>query len=70
VNSKKQTAARPQNGRPLQYPPPTCKDGFVAAVSSRDFRDGTGIITIELNHYGTIISLPKVITKNLDGHRE
>jgi hypothetical protein len=38
-----QTAARPKNGRPLQNLPPSTHGGFVAAVPSRAFRDGTGI---------------------------
>jgi hypothetical protein len=36
-------AARPKNGRPLQNLPRSMRDGFVAAVLSRDFRDRTGI---------------------------
>jgi hypothetical protein len=46
-----QTAARPKNGRPLQNLPPTTLGGFVAAVPSRVFRDGTGIFIVKLSHY-------------------
>ena len=37
------TAARPKTGRPLQNLLPIRQDGFVEAVPSRAFRDGTGI---------------------------
>src|SRR5580700_5388792 len=43
-----QTAASPQNGRPLQNPTPKWHNGFVAAVPSRVFRDGTGIFEVKL----------------------
>src|SRR4029077_4634948 len=46
-----QRAARPKNGRPLQNLPPTTHGDFVAAVPSRAFRDGTGILMLELSHY-------------------
>src|SRR5258708_31135989 len=46
-----QTAARPKNGRPLQNLPRTTHSGFVAAVPSRAFRDGTGIFMVKLSHY-------------------
>ena len=45
------TGARPKNGRPLQNLSPTTHGGFVAAVPSRAFRDGTGIFIVKLNHY-------------------
>src|SRR5579864_5885584 len=45
------TAARPKSGRPLQHPNPTRQNGFVAAVPSRAFRDGTGIFPVKLSHY-------------------
>ena len=46
-----QTAARPKSGRPLQNLPPTTPGGFVAAVPSRAFRDGTGTFVFKLSHY-------------------
>jgi hypothetical protein len=46
-----QTAARPKNGRPLQNLPPSTHGGFVAAIPSRAFRDGTGIFVVKLSHY-------------------
>src|SRR5216683_2034419 len=45
----KQTAARPKNGRPLQNQLPTKHDGFVAAVPSLVFRDGTEIFLFDLS---------------------
>ena len=39
-----------KNGRPLQNLPPTTQGGFVAAVPSRGFRDGTGIFMVKLSH--------------------
>jgi len=44
------TDARPRNRRPLQNLPPTTPGGFVAAVPSRAFRDGTGIFMVKLSH--------------------
>jgi hypothetical protein len=44
-----QTAARLKNGRPLQNPLLTRQDGFVEAVPSRVFRDGTGTFTVNLS---------------------
>jgi len=58
-----QTAARPKNGRPLQNLPPTSLGGFVAAVPSRAFRDGTGIFMVKLSHYRFFFSTQ--ILKNL-----
>src|SRR5712691_4965323 len=49
-----QTAARPKNGRPLLNQPPTTHGGFVAAVPSRAFRDGTGIFKVK--RCGNLIS--------------
>ena len=46
-----QTAARPKDGRPLQNLPPATHGGFVAAVPSRAFRDGTGIFMVKLNYH-------------------
>ena len=46
-----QTAARQKNGRPLQNLPPSTHGGFVAAIPSRAFRDGTGIFVVKLAHY-------------------
>src|SRR5258708_35277822 len=54
-----QTAARPKNGRPLQNLPPTSLGGFVAAVPSRAFRDGTGIFMVKLSHYRLWKELPR-----------
>ena len=53
------TAARPKSRRPLQHPNPTRQNGFVAAVPSRAFRDGTGIFAVKLSHYQIIASLDK-----------
>ena len=39
-----------KNGRPLQNLTPTTLGGFVAAVPSRAFRDGTGIFTGKTEH--------------------
>jgi len=44
-----QTAARPKNGRLLQNPAASKENGFVAAVPSREFRDGTGIFAVKLS---------------------
>ena len=44
-----QTAARPKNGRPLQNLLRTRHYGFVEAVPSRVFRDGTGIFVVKLS---------------------
>ena len=54
-------AARPKNGRPLQNPTAFGEDGFVAAVPSREFRDGTGMFTVKLSHYPEGFSLRLLI---------
>ena len=58
LSSSNQTAARPKNGRPLQNPTAPRQDGFVAAVPSREFRDGTGTFTVKLSQYEKSGSLP------------
>src|SRR6204780_5701521 len=61
-------AARPTNGRPLQNPAASGEDGFVAAVPSREFRDGTGIFTVKLSHYHRFNQL--VLRDLLEGRAE
>ena len=46
-----QTVARPKIGRPLHNLPSTMLGGFLAAVPSRAFRDGTGVFMVKLGDY-------------------
>jgi predicted RNA-binding protein with PUA-like domain len=42
------------------------QDVFVAAVSSRDFRDGTGIFVIKMSHYHIGGAFPAFTTSHID----
>src|SRR6266481_249945 len=59
-----------KNGRPLQNLTPTTHGGFVAAVPSRAFRDGTGIFMVILSHGQTKSSAPGLTLRYYRGTRK